>query len=145
MVITSDDIKRYFWFLFGVIGVVFFWAGVWDGVGYLPYLESPWLSIIIGAVMLASSRKLFKEADPIKAAERKAHQVLHTVHTHPQRHLFHIKYHDKLQKQDVIINAAKIHKIEKEFLVLLENGREFFIPIHRVREILHKGKTYHKL
>ncbi len=145
MAIAPEDMKRYGWFLFGVMGVVFFWAGVWDGVGYLPYIASPWLSILIGAIMLASSKKLFGEADPAKAAERKAQQVLHQVHRHPLRHEFHVKYHDKIRQQDMLLSAAKIHRLEKGFLVMLESGRELFVPVHRIREVLHKGKVIHKL
>ncbi len=139
-----EEIKEKFWYFFGMAGVVFFWAGVWDGLGYLPYLENPWLSIVLGTVMLALSQFLFREPDPEKKAERKMRSALHKVRRHPRKHEFHIRYHDKLGKKDFLLRGDKLKDIEKGFLLLHEKGKEIFVPIHRVREILHKGKTFLK-
>ena len=65
-----DTAKHYFWSLFSVIAVVFFWAGVWDGIGYLPYLENPLISLIVGIVILASSGLIFKEFNPMEETEK---------------------------------------------------------------------------
>ena len=48
-----EKIKQYFWFMFGIIGVVLFWAGVWEGIGGLPYLENPLISLIAGLGLFA--------------------------------------------------------------------------------------------
>lgn len=125
-------------------GVVFFWAGVWDGIGYLPYLESPWLSIVIGGAMLTLSQFIFKDPDPSQKMLRKTHAELHKVSKHPQKHQFHIKYYDKSKKKHFIIKGHQIQDIEKGFILMYHKGKEFFIPLHRIKEIFHQGKTIHK-
>ena len=67
--ITRETIKHYFWAIFGVIGIVLFWAGLWDGVGYLWYLSHPLVSLAAGIIILASSGLLLKEFDPLKEEE----------------------------------------------------------------------------
>lgn len=130
--------------MFGMIGVVFFWAGVWDGIGYLPYLENPWLSIVIGGAMLTLSQFIFKDPDPNLKVQRKTNAILHKVSKHPNKHEFHIKYYDKSKKKHFVIKGNHMEDIEKGFLLMYQKGKEIFIPLHRVKEVLHKGKTIHK-
>lgn len=142
MAITREDWKKYCWYFVGIMGIVFFWTGIWDGIGKLPYLTNPLISLLIGLTMLTLSQLVFfKEKDPLKATQA----VLHKVHQHPHKHEFHIAYHDKIKQKNVIIRADRVKEIEKDFLILFEKGKEIFVPIHRVIEIVHKGKRYHKL
>ncbi len=143
--ITSEELKRYLWYFFGVLGVVFFWAGVWDGLGNISFLQNPLFSLMVGIAMLLIGG-LVRKADKVKKQELVARGVLHHVHIHPQKQEFHIKYHDKIKKKDVLFRADKLDRIEKGFLVFVEKGKEeIFVPIHRVTEVLHRGKTFHKL
>ncbi len=143
--VSSEELKRYFWYFFGVLGVVFFWAGVWDGLGNVAFLQNPLFSLMVGIAMLLIGG-LVRKADKVKKQELVARGVLHQVHHHPQKHEFHIKYHDKIKKKDILYRADKLDRIEKGFLVFAEKGKEeIFVPIHRVTEVLHKGKTFHKL
>lgn len=142
--VTKEDMQRYFWYFFGVMGVVFFWTGVWDGVGTLPYLESPLLSLIVGILMLMVAG-FVKGSEALNKAEQTAHKVLQEIHIHPKKHEFHIKYQDKMKNKELVFRADKLHRIEKGFLVMLKEGKEIFLPIHRVTEVLHKGKSYKKL
>ena len=143
--VTSEDYRRYFWYFFGVLGVVLFWAGVWDGVGNVGYLENPLVSLFLGTAMLLIGG-IIRKTDNVNQQEMLAHSVLREVHQHPQKQEFHVKYFDKMNKKEVLIGGEQLHRIEKEFLILLEKGgKELFIPIHRVTEVLHKGKTYKKL
>ncbi|PIN73843.1 hypothetical protein COV20_01875 [Candidatus Woesearchaeota archaeon CG10_big_fil_rev_8_21_14_0_10_45_16] len=143
--IIIDQIKQYFWFVFGVIGVVFFWVGVWDGIGYLPYLENPLLSLFLGLFMFGMSKFVFRDADPFGSeTEKEVSKVLRRVHKHPQKHEFHIKYNDHLKKAQVHMKAQKIKNIEKGFVVFEENNKEIFVPFNRISEIIHKGKTHWK-
>jgi uncharacterized protein (UPF0248 family) len=144
--ITAEKMKLYFWYMFGVVGIVFFWAGVWDGIGNLSYLQNPWISLLVGILMLTLSGLFFKGENSFWGAEKTAETILHKVHKHPQKQEFHIKYHDRLKRKDVAINAGGLQRIEKGFLVILQRGKtEIFIPIHRVTEVLHKGKTHWKV
>ncbi|MBI4983371.1 DUF504 domain-containing protein [Candidatus Woesearchaeota archaeon] len=143
--ITPERLKHYWWALVGVLGIVLFWAGIWDGIGGLPYLSNPFISLIVGVIVLAASGLILKEFDPSGEEEKKIHQVLHTISNHPQKHEFHIKYHDHLSKKGVIHHARYLKDIEKGFLIFVEKeGKEIFVPIHRVAEVLHKGKSYWK-
>jgi len=141
-----DKLTKYFWFTFGVIGVILFWAGIWEGIGGLPYLVNPFISLAVGMGMLLISEFFFKENNPLWGERRdSAPAVLRTIHKNPKKHEFHIKYLDKLKNHEVLIGAGKLKAIEKEFLVILDHGgKELFIPIHRVTEVLHKGKTHWK-
>ncbi len=143
--ITGDTIKHYFWAILGVIGIVLFWAGLWDGIGYLWYLSNPLVSLVAGLIILASSGLLLKEFDPLKDEEKKTKEMLHKVHHHPQKQEFHIKIHDKLKKKDILLDAKHIKAIEKNFLIFVkEEGKEIFVPLHRVIEVLQKGKSFWK-
>lgn len=140
------NIRGYFWGLFGVLGIVLFWAGIWDGIGGLPYISTPWISLAVGLALLSFSGLILKEFNPLSGMEKSANTVLHKVHRHPRKHEFHIKYFDKIKKEYILIKGDKLRGIEKEtFLVLKEeNGREIFIPMHRITEVLHQGKSYWK-
>ncbi|MDO8656622.1 MAG: hypothetical protein Q7K45_05265 [Nanoarchaeota archaeon] len=145
MRLTHEDIQRYFWYFFGVLGVVFFWTGVWDGVGNLGYLENPLVSLFIGTAMLLIGG-IIRKTDNVNQQELIAHNVLREVHHHPLKHEFHVKYFDKMRKKEVLIGGEQLHRLEKGFMVLLEKGgKELFVPIHRVTEVLHQGKSYKKL
>jgi len=137
------QLKRYFWSIFGVLGVVLFWAGVWDGIGYLPWFHNPLVCLLVGFVILGASGILFKEFDPLGMSEKKKILSLHHVYSHPQRHQFSIKYYDHIKRSNITISAKKLRKIENEaFLNIEEAGKEVFIPIHRIKEIFRNGKKW---
>ena len=143
--VTAQDIKKYFWFIFGIMGVVFFWVGIWDGLGSLPYLENPIISFIVGILMLSMSRFIFKDADPFGGRTKKEIEVvLHKLNKHPLKHEFHIKYEDKIKKKKVSLKASKIKEVGKDFLIFIDKGKEIFVPLHRITEIKHKQKTHWK-
>ena len=137
-------LKHYFWSLFGVLGIVLFWAGIWDGIGTLPYLENPWISLLFGLTILLSSSVIFSEFDPFKSS-RHVNSVMHKIHRHPRKHEFLIKYFDKFKNKHLEISAKHLKDIEKNsFLILTKAGEEIFIPVHRIKEVLHQGKKYWK-
>jgi len=142
--ISGEDIKKYFWYLFGIMGVVFFWSGTWDGLGNLGPLVNPLVSLVVGVVLLSLSGIIFKDANPLWEMEKPAKAEAKKVHRHPKKHEFHFKYEDKLKNKELLLHAQNLQRIEKEFLVFLDQGKEFFVPLHRVTEILHKGKTHWK-
>lgn len=143
--LAGEDLKKYFWYVFGIIGVVFFWAGVWDGLGYIhPVIANPWLSFALGVLMLGLSGVIFKEANPLWEPEKPVKSEAKKVHRHPQKHEFHFKYEDRVKNKELLVHAQKLKRIEKDFLVFLDKGKEVFVPFHRVTEILHKGKTHWK-
>lgn len=142
--VAEEDIKKYFWYIFGIIGVVFFWAGTWDGVGNIGPLQNPLYIFVVGVVLLGLSRVILKDANPLWEIEKPVKSEAKKVHRHPQKNEFHFKYEDHVKKKELTIHAGKLKRIEKEFLVFLDQGKEVFVPLHRVTEILHKGKTHWK-
>jgi hypothetical protein len=143
--LSWENLKHYVWSIIGLLGIVLFWAGLWDGVGNLWVLVNPVISLIVGIIILASSGLILKEFDPLKDDEIKTSVELQKVHKHPQKHEFHIKFHDRIKKKDVLLEAKHLKQIEKGFLVFAQKeGKELFVPIHRVKEIMHKGKSFWK-
>lgn len=145
MALSTEKLREHFWFLFGVVGVVFFWVGVWDGIGEISLLKKPLVSLAAGVAMLITSRFIFKETDPEKARREATHQALREVHQHPQKEQFHIKYLDRIKQSHVLAGADKLHKIEKGFLIFLQEGREIFVPFHRIAEIHYRGQLHKRL
>ena len=67
------------------------------------------------------------------------------IQNHPAKHEFDIKYHDKLKQKIFTLKAHNLTKIEKGFLVFSDEGKqETFVPLHRIREVLHKGAPHWK-
>ncbi|PIN75210.1 hypothetical protein COV17_04075 [Candidatus Woesearchaeota archaeon CG10_big_fil_rev_8_21_14_0_10_36_11] len=134
----TTNVKQYFWYLFGIMGVVFFWAGVWDGLGNLYILQNPLISLLVGVVMLTLSGVIFRDTNPLWGKRDKKSSILNKLHTNPNKHLFDIIYHDKAQNKEINFNAGKLTKIEKGHLVIIEDGKEIFIPKSRVISLLNK-------
>jgi hypothetical protein len=136
-------LQQYFWSLFGVLGIVMFWAGIWDGVGSLYYLQPPLVSLAFGLFILIVSGVIFKELNPFGKSGKKMIVAIHKVRTHSKRHQFHFKYFDKIKNKYLLISASKLKTIEKDaYLILKDGGKEVIIPVHRVKGILHQGKAW---
>ncbi len=143
---TADETKRYLWYFLGILGIVFFWAGIWDGIGGLLYLKNPWISLIIGLILLSLSKIIFKEANPFgDDSEKTIHQIIKKVRGHPDRHRFHIKYTDHIRGKEQTMGMKNLKELEKNFLVFLDKEKEVFIPLHRITAVTHKGKYHWRL
>jgi hypothetical protein len=144
MVMRESD-KHFLWSMLGATGIILFWRGLWEGIGSLPLLESPWVSLFIGLLILTLSGMIFQQFDPMGGIDKGALQTIHSVHHHPQRHEFTMKYYDNLQKKVVDIAVHDIKHIERNVLTIHSKGKEIFVPIHRIREIHRNGKIFWKL
>ncbi|MBW2965082.1 DUF504 domain-containing protein [Candidatus Woesearchaeota archaeon] len=143
MMLRESD-KHFLWSLFGAVGIILFWKGIWEGVGGLPLLESGWVSLFVGLVILTFSGIIFREFDPLGGVEKGVMKILHSVHEHPQKHEFTIHYYDKIKKKNVEVSAKDIKRIEKNMLCIHEKDGEKFIPIHRVMAVHRKGEAIWK-
>lgn len=137
--------KHFLMAMFSATGIILFWKGIWEGIGSLPLLESPWVSLFIGTLMLTVSGILFSEFDPLGGLEKSTLKIINYVHHHPQKHEYKIRYYDTLQKTEKEIEAKHIKHIEKNVVILHEGGKESFIPIHRVKSVHRKGSLIWKL
>lgn len=143
MVMREQD-KHFLWALYYGVGVILIWKGIWESFYEIPYIgENPWALLFIGLAMLTLSGLVFKELDPMGSLDKAANKMLHFVHNHPKKKEFTIKYQQS--KKEKSFAADKVSQIEKGYLAVEENGRELFIPIHRVTEVLQKGRTYWRL
>lgn len=138
--IETETIKKYFWSALGTAGIVFFWAGVWDGIGYLPYLKSPWVSLVIGVVILATSGILYSEK---KEKTDEIKEILRKIYRNPIAKEFKLKYQDKISHHEIIIPLNKIQKIEKDYLLVEgKEKKELFIPLHRITKLIQHNEVY---
>ena len=149
MVLREQD-KHFLASLYAAVAVIFAWKGIWDGIYYLPYVAEeavPFISLFLGASMLIFSGMFFREFDPLGGVEKAVTKTLQTVHRHPEKEKFQIKYYDKNNKKHISVNARVIKKMEGNYLVLIhpDERKEQFIPYHRITEILYKGKRYWRL
>ena len=142
---TLATIKKYFWSIFGIMGVVFFWVGLWDGVGSLPYIEIWWVSMLTGLAMIAFSGLFLKGNNLFGGKSSPLHNLLHDIQDHPEKHLFEIRFRDKIKNRELALSGQHLKGFEKGFVVYISNGMEKFIPLHRITEVKHKGKTHWKL
>src|SRR3989344_1169922 len=138
-----DEAKQYFWKLFGILGVVMLWAGLWDGVGNFSYLSNPIVSLIFGVILFTLSGVIFKDTSPLWSPPTGVHKVLGDIKRHPFRHEFHIRYEDRLKGKDFLIGAQWFKKVEKNFLIFHDpKNKEVFVPLNRVKEVLRGEKTH---
>jgi uncharacterized protein (UPF0248 family) len=153
MVLREQD-KHFLWSIIAAVGVILAWRGIWEGMYYileeifnLPFLADPWVFLFIGFAMLTFSGIIFKEFDPLGGIEKSTQRMIHFVHSHPKKDDFEIKYLDKSLKKEHIFRADKLKHIEKSALVTEhpKGKQELFIPMHRVTEVVYKGKTYWRL
>lgn len=146
MILREQD-KHFLWALLAAIGVIFVWKGLWEGIYEIPYVGEPWVALFLGFAMLTFSGLIFREFDPLGGIEKSMNKVMHEVSNHPEKKDFRIKYYDKSQKKEIEIRADRVQHLEKGSLILKHEtkNQEVFIPMHRVTEITHKGKTYWRL
>ena len=145
--ILREQDKHFLISLYAAIAVVFTWKGAWGGIYLLPYISEPFVFLFLGFAILTFSGLIFREFDPLGGIENAVNKTLHTVSNHPKKELFQIKYYDKVQKKNITISAKWIQKIEKDALIVVppHQKQELFIPMHRVTEVLYKGKQYWRL
>ncbi|HLC64533.1 MAG TPA: RNA repair domain-containing protein [Candidatus Nanoarchaeia archaeon] len=140
MVMRETD-KHFLLAMFSATGIILFWKGIWEGPGSLPIIENAWVSLFIGAAMLTFSGIIFSEFDPLGGIEKGALKVMHSVHNHPKKREFSVRYYDDLRKNDVELKAEHMKHIEKNIVAFHHKGREIFIPIHRIRAVHRKGEV----
>ncbi len=138
--------RHFLWSLYAAVAVIFAWKGLWDIVYLFPYIPEvgiPFVALFVGSVMLVLSGVIFKEFDPLGGLSKAADKMAHQVYNHPERENFQVKYHDKSLNKDLLLPASRIQKIERGAFILKHNkDQEIFVPLHRITEILYKGKSY---
>lgn len=148
MVLLREQDKHFLWSLYAGIAIIFIWKGIWEGAYEIvpEFLADPFIFLFIGFLMLTLSGLIFKEFDPLGGVEKAVQKTITTVHAHPDKKNFVLKYYDKTQKKYFNVKVEDIQKVEKGAIIVRHGTQkqELFIPIHRVSEILYKGESYWK-
>jgi len=146
-VVLREQDKHFLASLYAAVAVIFAWKGLWEGLYEIPYIGDPFVFLFIGFAMLTFSGLIFKEFDPLGNLQKATLRNLRSVHANSDKENFTIKYYDKGRKKHITLPAKRIRKIEKGALVIMHQDKrqELFIPLHRVTEILYKGKKYWRL
>ena len=141
MTFSKEDLRKYLLYIFGVTGVVFFWAGIWDGVGNISYLANPLVSLVVGITLMTIGGIIFKDTSPFWTKGDKREGLLKKIRHHQKKHEFEVRYHDRSLGKEIAFLGKHLSDVEKGFVVLLRGSEEIFVPLERVTEIKHKGET----
>jgi len=142
--LSSSD-KNYIAALTVVIGIILFWRGVWEAAYTIPILSNPFVSLFIGLLIITLTGVIFQEFDPFRASTTKTMEILNEIVSRKhKKERYEVIYFDELANKRISIPHKNIKKIEHNFIVVEEDGREIFIPVHRVHRILENGRTIWK-
>jgi len=142
--LSSTD-KNYLAALVVIIGIVLFWRGIWDTLYIIPIISNPFVSLFLGLLIITLSGVIFQQFDPLGRQVSKTMEILNEiVSRRHKKENYEVVYFDEAANKRISIPHRKIKKIEHNFIVVEEEGREIFIPVHRVHRILENGKTIWK-
>src|SRR3989344_9516684 len=163
MALREQD-KHFLSSLYIAVAIIFTWKGIWEGIYEIPFIGSlscpdkvvslfgledcsSLVFFFMGFSMLIFSGAIFKEFDPLGEIQKAVYKTMHSIQAHHDKKNFEFQYYDKTQKKSVKIPAKWVKKIEKGALVVVspQQKQEIFIPLHRVTEVLYKGKRYWRL
>ena len=139
MDIPKEFIKRHGWSLLGAIGIITFWRGIWEGASYIPIINNLWVSLLIGLVIITITAYKYSNNYALNSCEK----IMTMVDKHELKHRFQIHYHDKIENKENILEASKLHLIEKGFARFKNNkGVMFHVPLERIMSIQFDGKPH---
>ena len=138
--------KHFLLALLVVTGVVFFWRGAWEIMDITPIIENPFVSLFIGMLIMTLSGVIYREFLPEEEPFVHALEEIERVFAWPRakRTRYLIRYYDDIAKRMFELRHVDIENVEFGNLVLERAGREVFIPMQRVRELVHEGKVVWK-
>jgi len=142
---VTDEDKAYLLILVYLFGIVFLWRGVWEASDRLPLIKNPWVSLFVGLLILTLTGYIFKEFDPLAQKMSRLTKSLHNIVGEIGRGAStELHYYDSLKKKHMQLKTHNIKRVENNFVVFEEDGKEHFLPIHRITKIHHKGKIVYQ-
>ncbi len=139
MEISKEFIKQHSWSLLGAIGIIIFWRGIWEGASYIPFIENLWISLLVGFIIITYTAYKYSTNYAIDSCER----IMNMVHKHELKHRFQIHYHDKVKNKEAVLDASKLHQIEKGFACFKnEKGILYHVPLERIISVHFDGKPH---
>lgn len=142
--ISATD-KRYLAALIVLTGVIMFWSGLSNLIAIIPIVKNPFVSLFLGLLIITLTGAIFREFDPITQQIANTMEVLTEVLSRKNVHEnYDIHYFDEASKMTRKIKRRDIKRLEHNFLILEEKGKEIFIPVHRVHKIMKNGRVIWK-
>jgi len=102
------------------------------------------VSFFLGLLILTLTGYIYREFDPFGQRTSKILKLLHNVSTAKKEEGYAVHYYDELSKQHHRIEPENIKRIEHNTIILEKNGKEFFVPIHRISRIHKKNEVVWK-
>jgi len=126
--------------------MIIYWRGLWDILYLIPIVDNPFVSLFIGLTVITLSGVVFAQFDPLKAKTTKIMNLLNDIasHKHMKEEDYELWYHDETTDEIHPVGHHNIKKLEHNFVVTEVDGKEFFIPVHRLRHVKQKGVTIWK-
>lgn len=127
-------------------GIILFWRGIWEGSLDIPILSNPWVSLFIGLAILTLTGWIYREFDAFSLRASKLLNTLTNVLHDTKRGTQHkIFYYDEVSKKHHSFSAHHVKKVEQHHLIIEKDGREVFIPLHRISHITRgNSKVWYK-
>jgi len=141
MPITETD-KHYLFSLLYATGIILFWRGIWEATLEIPILDNVFVSLFLGLLIITVTGVVYKEFDPLGQKLNRITRLLNDVVSQSkQGKKFEIHYYDQLKKKHTMVTSDRVRHLEHSYMVIEENGKEFFVPLHRISRVHHKGKV----
>jgi len=138
---TEQD-KHFLLTLSYLTGVILLWRGIWEGIGQLPLMENPWVSLFIGLLILTLTGWIYTEFDFFSQRAKQMLNVLtHALHDTKRGVEHTISYFDELTGKHQVVHAKDVRKVEQHHIIVEHEGRERFIPLQRISEIKRGKKS----
>lgn len=139
--ITEQD-KAFLLSLAYGTGIILFWRGIWEGSLEIPILDNAWVSLFLGLLILTLTGWIYREFDVFSVKTNKLMNMLtHVVHEEVKGVRHFLFYFDELANKDRRVPLKNVRKVEQTQVVVEQDGREVFIPLHRISAIHRGGKA----
>src|SRR3972149_1911850 len=125
----SPSDKHYLYALVTLVGVIFFWRGTWEIMDTIPLIDNLYVSLFLGLLIMTFSGVIFREFNPEEEPLTPLMELMKDTMKHPihKRKTYLVLYHDELTNKNHQIGHADILDIEHNYVIVEQQGREFFI------------------
>lgn len=142
ILLLREQDKHFLSSIYSAIAIIFVWKGIWNGIYEIPYINDPFVFLFVGFAMLTLSGIIFQEFDPLGGVEKAISRKMAEVAHDKEKQHYQISYEDKHLKKNILVEAKDIEKVEgKAIIIRTKDRKEMFIPYHRIKEIIYKGKA----
>lgn len=139
--ITEQD-KSFLMSLGYATGIILFWRGIWEGSAEIPILSNVWVSLFLGLLILTLTGWIYRQFDAFSMGTNKLINTLtHVVHEEAKGVKHFLFYFDELTNKHHRVPMSRVRKVEETHVVLEHEGKEVFIPLHRISAIHRGGKA----